>query len=124
MLALSGNVVADVSLFNDTIGLEARVARATTSRLPDANKANLLIDATSDHVINFTEAGNVSFTVSGLGGNETGTVTFTDTANHQVVVNVGGNGRLLSRSIDTDRWNDHVAAIGGQSRRPRDDGHR
>ena len=52
----------------------------------------LSINDTSDHVINFTEAGNVSFTVAGLGGNQTGTVTFTDAADQQVVVNVGANG--------------------------------
>ena len=37
-LALSGNVVADVSLLNGTIDVEARSARATTSRLPDTKK--------------------------------------------------------------------------------------
>ena len=56
--------------------------------------ATLSVNDTTDHIINSTEAGNVSFTVSGLGSNETGAATFTDAANHQVVVNVGANGEF------------------------------
>ena len=60
-LALSGNILTDVSLLNGAIDLEAQAAQATTLAFPDANKANLLINDTSDHVINSTEAVNVSF---------------------------------------------------------------
>src|SRR5262245_21292911 len=62
------------------------------SPLPASSTPTLLISDTADHIINSTESDSVAFTVSGLQGNETGAVTFTDAANHQVVVNVGGNG--------------------------------
>ena len=52
----------------------------------------LRIDDTTDHVINATESNAVTFEVSGLTSGATGTVTFTDSANHEVVVNVGANG--------------------------------
>src|SRR5262249_33807932 len=65
--------------------------------LPSANLSsvpplNLAINDTTDQVINGTEAPSVAFAVSGLTVGETGTVTFSDAASHQVVVNVNANG--------------------------------
>ena len=54
--------------------------------------ASLSVNDTADHIINAAESTAVAFTVSGLAVGGTGTVTFSDTSNHQVVVNVDGNG--------------------------------
>ena len=65
--------------------------------------ANLSIGDTSDHIINATESSSVGFTVSGLATGAIGEVTFTDSANHQVVVDIGGNGNYsadLSTLLD------------------------
>ena len=53
---------------------------------------SLSVDDTADHVINAAESTDVAFSVSGLAAGVTGAVTFTDSSNHQVVANVGGNG--------------------------------
>ena len=58
----------------------------------DPSMLNLRVDDTADHVINACESTNVSFAVSGLTAGTAGMVTFSDSSNHQVVVNVGGNG--------------------------------
>ena len=54
--------------------------------------ASLSVADTSDHIINATESASVAFTVSGLSAATTGAVTFTDSGNHQVVIDVQGNG--------------------------------
>jgi len=54
--------------------------------------ASVSVNDTADHIINAAESTAVAFTVSGLAAGATGAVTFTDIANHQVVVRVGGNG--------------------------------
>src|SRR5262249_2259832 len=59
---------------------------------PFASIPALRIDDTTDHVINATESSTVTFEVSGLTSGATGAVTFTDSADHEVVVNVGANG--------------------------------
>ena len=51
-----------------------------------------MVDGTADHIINASESAAVAFTVSGLSRGETGTVTFTDASNHNVVVGADGNG--------------------------------
>ena len=52
----------------------------------------LLVDDTVDHVINAAEATNVDFSVVGPAAGESGTVTFTDVANHQVTAAIAANG--------------------------------
>jgi Bacterial Ig-like domain/Right handed beta helix region len=61
---------------------------------PVSANPTLSLNDTADHIVNSTESASVTFTVSGLPSNEPGTVTFTDAANQQVVVNVGGNGNF------------------------------
>jgi hypothetical protein len=63
-----------------------------SSSSPTAETAGLSVNDTSDHIVNSTEAAAVTFTVSGLPQGEKGTVTFSDTAGHQVVVDVSGSG--------------------------------
>jgi hypothetical protein len=53
---------------------------------------SLAVDDTADHLINATESTAVAFTVSGLTAGETGAVTFTDSVDHQVSVDVVANG--------------------------------
>jgi Right handed beta helix region len=57
-----------------------------------AMNSALVVNDTADHVINATESTAVAFTVSGLARGETGALTFADASNHEVVVDVGGNG--------------------------------
>ena len=65
-------------------------ANGISSATTNVATLTLSINDTTDHVINATESTTVAFTVSGLeAGYETGKVTFTYVANHQVVVNVG-----------------------------------
>ena len=68
------------------------VARTAVPAIPIAGTTVLSIADTSDHIINATESTSVAFTVSGLAAGATGAVTFTDSGNHQVVVDVQGNG--------------------------------
>ena len=53
---------------------------------------SLAVDDTAEHLINVTESTAVAFTVSGLTAGETGAVTFTDSVDHQVSVDVVANG--------------------------------
>ena len=57
-----------------------------------SDAAGLSINDTSDHVINATESTSVAFTVAGLANDVTGAVTFTDSSNQHVVVNIQGSG--------------------------------
>src|SRR3974390_289158 len=88
--------------------------------------ATLTVNDTSDHIINATESSAVAFTVSGLGGNQSGSVTFTDAANHQVVVDVGANGSFtadlstltdgtITSSLSTSDTAGHTASATGNS---------
>ena len=89
----AGKTSAASAAFSVMLAAQALAAAPTiASSLHDASVTNLVINDTADHVINATESTAVAFTISGLKGNETGAVTFTDAANHQVVVNVGANG--------------------------------
>src|SRR5260221_13065646 len=51
-----------------------------------------MVADTADHVINNAESTAVSFTVGGLDDTGSGTVTFSDGVNPNVVVSVTGNG--------------------------------
>ncbi len=96
----SGNTFAPSILLNEII----RTLRAPATRVPlPASVLGLSINDTGDHVINATESSGVAFTVSGLATGAIGEVTFTDSANHQVVVDIGGNGNYsadLSTLLD------------------------
>src|SRR5262245_7005428 len=66
---------------------------AAIANLTDANPPfTLVIQDTADHVINAAEATSVGFTVAGLNSNDTATVTFIDDLNHQVGMNITGDG--------------------------------
>ena len=84
---LAGTPVSLPKIF----GAATPTVASASSSADAAVNATLVINDTADHVINFNEASNVSFTVSGLNGGGAGTVTFAD-ADHQVVVGVTGNG--------------------------------
>src|SRR5579862_9957944 len=69
----------------------------------DAAEPTLVVNDTADQPINAAEATDVTFAVSGLPSGDTGTVTFTDAVNNQVVVNVGTDGTYsanLSTLVD------------------------
>ena len=97
---------------------EAASPPLAISTLPNtgnpASNAGLSVDNTTDHVINATEANDVAFTVSGLTVNETAKVTFTDAANHQVVVNVGANGSFSANlsALDDGTITSSLSATG------------
>ena len=57
---------------------------ASIKSAADIGIPQLLLDDTIDHVVNAADATNVEFSVSGLAAGASGTVTFTDAANHQV----------------------------------------
>ena len=72
--------------------------------------ATLTVDDTADNVINDSESTTVSFTVGGLDDTGTGTVTFTDGANHTVIVAVTGNGTYSANLHSLDRRQHHLVA--------------
>ena len=59
---------------------------------PVVGAPTLSINDTPDHVINAIESTSVAFSVSGVPTGATGQVTFTNSANHQDVVSIAGNG--------------------------------
>jgi hypothetical protein len=83
---------------------EAFVATDAGEAAPSPlHAASLLVDGTADDVINAAESAVVSFTVRGLAAGGAGTVTFTDASNHQVVVDIGGDGTYSANlSVLTD----------------------
>ena len=93
----SANTFGDSFLLKSTA--QTLATPVTVSPFP-AGAASLSINDTADHVINATESTAVAFAVSGLAPGASGEVTFTDTANHQVVVDIGGNG-TYSASLST-----------------------
>ena len=89
-------------------------ANGSSSAATNVATLTLSINDTTDHVINATEATDVAFTVSGLTVNETAKVTFTDAANHQVVVNVGANGSFSANlsALDDGTITSSLSATG------------
>ena len=92
----AGNTSASSFPFNVTLNapeVETRDQRRWLPGYPSmSSAASLSVADTADHIINAAESTDVAFTVSGLVAGATDTVTFSDTSNHQVVVNVEGNG--------------------------------
>ena len=102
-LALKETAVVDSvgGLFDsDPLIGSAFVDAASTGFTIQTSTANLLVEDTADHVIDATEARNVTFTVSGLNPGAIGRVSFTDSDHDQVQVNIDSNG-TYSADIST-----------------------
>src|SRR5258707_9832659 len=79
--------------FTGIIGNKANATGNSVALDTDKTEvATLNVADTADHVINNAESTAVSFTVGGLDDTGSGTVTFSDGANPNVVVSVTGNG--------------------------------
>ena len=92
---LEGNTGALATPFDGRANqqhIETQILAAPAFVASPNSELTLSINDTADHVINAAESRAVAFTVAGLDVGASGTVTFTDTANHQVAVAVGGDG--------------------------------
>ena len=69
-----------------------------TSTSPGAQAVRLSIDTTSDPAIKAAESTRVDFTKAGLGPGASGTGSFTDAADHQVVADFAGYGSCTALS--------------------------
>jgi hypothetical protein len=79
----------------------------------------LAVNDTADHVINAAEAKTVAFTISGLEGDETGTVTFSD-GSHTKVATVTGNGTF---TVDLSSLSDGTITSSLQAADPNGNSH-
>src|ERR1700676_3031041 len=98
-----------------TASIEAAggAAIAAIKSAADKGARHLLLDDPIDHVINAAESTGVDFTTAGLGHGASGTMTFTDAPDHEVV-DVGGNGShttgLTDGTISSSLWASDAAA--------------
>jgi hypothetical protein len=115
----TANLAADV-----TASIEAAAAAAIASikSAADTGIPQLLSDDTIDHVINAAESTGVDVTAAGLGHGASGTMTFTDAADHQLV-DVAGNGSYtagltdgtISSSLRASDGAGHANSLSGNS---------
>src|SRR5437879_4550513 len=91
--SLNDGPITSALAFTDAEGNTASATGNTVALDTDKTEtATLTVADTLDHVINNSESTAVSFTVAGLDDGGTGTVTFSDGVNPDVVVTVTGNG--------------------------------
>src|SRR5437016_3014632 len=91
--SLNDGPITSALAFTDAEGNTASATGNTVALDTDKTEtATLTVADTLDHVINNSESTAASFTVAGLDDGGTGTVTFSDGVNPDVVVTVTGNG--------------------------------
>ena len=119
-----GSITSALAFTDPENNTAAATGNTVTLDTDKTQVATLSVDDTADHIINNTESTAVSFTVGGLDEAGTGTVTFSDGVNPNVVVSVTGNGTytanlhslkdgsITSALAFTDPENNPAAATG------------
>ena len=95
-VAADGSFSVDLSTLTDGTITSSLSVTDSAGHTATAAGNSVLLDTDRDLnptiSVNAANPTAVTFTVAGLEGDETGTMTFTDTSGHQSVVNVGSNG--------------------------------
>jgi hypothetical protein len=89
---LIGILATSLAISDRLDGSPKGAVEMTTKEEFQAALPTLSISGTTDQVINAVESTNVAFTVTGVEAGATGIVTFTDVANHQIVVSINSDG--------------------------------
>src|SRR5258707_612904 len=91
--SLKDGSITSALAFTDNVGNPANATGNSVALDTDKTEvATLNVNDTADHAINNAESTAVSFTVGGLDDTGSGTVTFSDGVNPNVVVSITGNG--------------------------------